>query len=48
MIRVVLPQHLRTLARVGSEVKVEIAGQVTQRAVIDASGIIRRKSGGHS
>jgi sulfur-carrier protein len=36
MIRVVLPQHLRTLARVGSEVKVEIAGQVTQRAVIDA------------
>ena len=36
MIRVVLPQHLRTLARVGSEVRVEIAGQVTQRAVIDA------------
>jgi sulfur-carrier protein len=36
MIRVVLPQHLRTLARVGSEVKIEIAGQVTQRAVIDA------------
>ena len=36
MIRVVLPQHLRTLARVGSEVEIEIAGQVTQRAVIDA------------
>ena len=36
MIRIVLPQHLRTLARVGSEVKIEIAGQVTQRAVIDA------------
>jgi len=36
MIRVVLPQHLRTLARVGSEVKIEIEGQVTQRAVIDA------------
>jgi molybdopterin synthase sulfur carrier subunit len=36
MIRVVLPQHLRTLARVGSEVKIEIAGRVTQRAVIDA------------
>jgi hypothetical protein len=36
MIRVVLPQHLRTLAQVGSEVKVEIAGQVTQRSVIDA------------
>jgi hypothetical protein len=36
MIRVVLPQHLRTLARVGSEVQIEIAGQVTQRAEIDA------------
>jgi hypothetical protein len=36
MIRVMLPQHLRTLARVGSEVKVEVRGQVTQRAVIDA------------
>ena len=36
MIRVVLPQHLRTLARVGCEVQVEIAGPATQRAVIDA------------
>jgi hypothetical protein len=36
MIRVMLPQHLRTLARVGSEVEIEISGQVTQRAVIDA------------
>jgi hypothetical protein len=36
MIRVVLPQHLRTLARVRNEVQVEIAGQVTQRSVIDA------------
>jgi hypothetical protein len=36
MIRVVLPQHLRTLARVGNEVQVQIAGQVTQRSVIDA------------
>jgi molybdopterin synthase sulfur carrier subunit len=36
MIRVVLPQHLRTLARVGSEVKVEVAGQATLRSVIDA------------
>jgi molybdopterin synthase sulfur carrier subunit len=36
MIRVMLPQHLRTLARVGCEVQIEIAGQVTQRAVIDA------------
>jgi|SRR5688500_3973482 hypothetical protein len=36
MIRVVLPQHLRTLARVGDEVTVEVTGQVTQRAVLDA------------
>ena len=36
MIRVVLPPHLRTLARVGSEVKVDVNGQVTQRSIIDA------------
>jgi len=36
MIRVVLPYHLRTLARVGGEVKVEVEGQVTQRSVLDA------------
>ncbi len=36
MIRVVLPYHLRTLARVGGEVKLEIEGQVTQRSVLDA------------
>jgi hypothetical protein len=36
VIRVVLPVHLRTLARVGGEVQVEIAGKVTQRAVLDA------------
>jgi sulfur-carrier protein len=36
MIRVVLPQHLRTLARVGDEVEVEIEGPATQRAVLDA------------
>jgi hypothetical protein len=36
MIRVVLPYHLRTLARVGSEVKIEVEGQVTQRSVLDA------------
>ena len=35
MIRVVLPQHLRTLARVEGEVTLEIAGAVTQRAVLD-------------
>ena len=36
MIRVVLPQHLRTLARVGEEVELEIDGPATQRAVLDA------------
>ena len=35
-IQVVLPVHLRTLARVGAEVKVEVPGEVTQRSVIDA------------
>ena len=36
MIRVVLPPHLRTLAGVGREVEVEVAGPVTQRLVLDA------------
>jgi molybdopterin synthase sulfur carrier subunit len=36
MIRVVLPFHLRTLAQVGREVKLEVDGQVTQRSVLDA------------
>jgi molybdopterin synthase sulfur carrier subunit len=36
MIRVVLPAHLRKLAQVDGEVKLEIAGQVTQRSVLDA------------
>jgi molybdopterin synthase sulfur carrier subunit len=36
MIRVVLPQHLRTLARVSGEVTVEVQGQATQRSVLDA------------
>ena len=36
MIRVALPAHLRTLARVGDEVAIEVAAPVTQRAVIDA------------
>jgi hypothetical protein len=36
MIRVVLPAHLRTLARVDNEVTLEIGGPVTQRAVLDA------------
>jgi molybdopterin synthase sulfur carrier subunit len=36
MIRVVLPQHLRTLARVSGEVSVEVSGVVTQRSILDA------------
>jgi molybdopterin synthase sulfur carrier subunit len=36
MIRVVLPTHLRTLARVDGEVTLEIEGAVTQRSVLDA------------
>jgi len=36
MIRVILPQHLRTLAGVRSEVELEVEGQVTQRSVLDA------------
>src|SRR5205823_7258161 len=36
MIRVVLPAHLRTLARVDGEVKLEIEGPVTLRSVLDA------------
>ena len=36
MIRVVLPAHLRTLARIHGEVELRIAGQVTQCSVLDA------------
>jgi sulfur-carrier protein len=36
MIRVVLPAHLRTLARVDGEVTIDVEGQVTQRSVLDA------------
>jgi len=36
MIRVVLPAHLRTLTRVDGEVELQVAGQVTQRSVLDA------------
>jgi hypothetical protein len=36
IVRVVLPAHLRTLARVGGEVKLEVEGPVTQRTVLDA------------
>ena len=54
MIRVVLPAHLRTLAQVDGEVELEVAGQVTQRSVLDAlearypvlRGTIRDHDGG--
>jgi sulfur-carrier protein len=54
MIRVVLPAHLRTLARVNGEVHLDIAGLVTQRSVLDAlearypmlRGTIRDHGGG--
>jgi molybdopterin converting factor small subunit len=54
MIRVVLPAHLRTLAQAGGEVELEVAGQVTQRSVLDAlearypvlRGTIRGHDGG--
>jgi molybdopterin converting factor small subunit len=36
MIRVVLPAHLRTLAHVDGEVKLDVESPVTQRAVLDA------------
>jgi hypothetical protein len=54
MIRVVLPAHLRTLARVNGEVELQVEGEVTQRAVLDAlearypvlRGTIRGHDGG--
>ena len=54
MIRVVLPAHLRALARVDGEVELEVAGQVTQGSVLDAlearypmlRGTIRGPGGG--
>jgi sulfur-carrier protein len=54
MIRVVLPAHLRALARVDGEVQLDIAGPVTQRSVLDAlearypvlRGTIRAHGGG--
>ena len=54
MIRVVLPAHLRVLARVNGEVELAVAGQITQRSVLDAletrypvlRGTIRDHDGG--
>ena len=36
MIRVVLPHHLRTLAKVDGEVEIDVAGPVTQSSILDA------------
>jgi molybdopterin synthase sulfur carrier subunit len=36
MVRIVLPAHLRTLARVDGEVTVDVQGPATQRSVLDA------------
>src|ERR1700726_861885 len=36
MIRIVLPHHLRTLARVGDEVQLDLNGSATVKAVLDA------------
>ena len=36
MIRVVLPYHLRTLARVDAEVQLDVEGSATQRSVLNA------------
>ena len=36
MIRVILPAHLRTLAKVAGEVQLDVEGPVTQRSVLDA------------
>jgi sulfur-carrier protein len=54
MIRVVLPAHLRSLARVDGEVRLDVKGAVTQRSVLDAleagypmlRGTIRGHQGG--
>ena len=36
MIRVIIPNHLRNLAHVGSEVTLDVAPPITQRSVLDA------------
>jgi molybdopterin synthase sulfur carrier subunit len=36
MIRVILPAHLRTLAKVSGEVQLAVEGPVTQRSILDA------------
>jgi hypothetical protein len=36
MIRVILPAHLRTLARIDDELKIDVNAPVTQRSILDA------------
>ena len=36
MIRIVLPQHLRTLASVDREIQLDVKSPITQRTVLDA------------
>lgn len=36
MIRVVLPPHLRTLARLDGDVEIDVQGEPTQRSILDA------------
>ena len=36
MIRVILPTHLQTLAKVGKDIEVTVDGEVTQRTIVDA------------
>ncbi len=36
MIRVTLPTHLQRLANTGREIELQVSGQVTQRAILDA------------
>jgi molybdopterin converting factor small subunit len=36
MIRVVLPAHLRTLAKISGEMQIDVNGEPTQRSVLDA------------
>jgi len=36
MIQVILPYHLRTLARVSGDIEIQVDGQITQRSILDA------------
>jgi sulfur-carrier protein len=40
MIRIVLPAHLRTLARVNGDVELQVEGPITQRSVLDTLELV--------